>query len=332
MMLSLLVLPAALTPIGAGAAGLPEPLMLDPQPLTPPPSGMGLVTALAYLTLFVAVGLPWFRFFIVRNVDGASMRMAYLTGAVAILCQIVLAALTRLWEQGESVDRFFTTDAWTIEPGHGTVRALVFVVIGVAVEYVFVDRDVKSRVNQLAVFGGGILALGSLTVVGHTATLDPAWVAHGADFAHGLAGAFWVGGIIGLARYLVDAHAGATADERNYAVLTAADVLERFSAWAFWSVVVLMASGVTMAYFLLPSLSTLWSNVYGRLIALKVAILLIPLAMAAWNKLQLVPRLADQPDDFQAWAMLRRTVLIEAAAILTILLVTGFMVLRNPGA
>lgn len=308
-----------------------DDLRLDETPTTPPPAGMGAIQAIAYLSLILAVGLPWFRAFVLKRVDEWSVRVAHLAGAITILAHILIAPFTRLWEQDGSASDLLTLDAWQVEPGHGNVRALIFVVIGLIFELGYMQRPLSQRSVPWAIFLGGMFALGSLTVVGHTATLEPAWVVHGADFLHGLAAAFWFGGLVGLGRFLRVARRPEHPAEPWPLPADAARVVARFSWLAGWAFAALAISGGVIAFKVLGSWDALLHTTYGRVLIAKLSVVAIPFAFAVWNRLRLVPSIDRDPEISSAWSRLRTTVLVEASLLVVVLSLTGFLVLQNPG-
>ncbi|HWV23211.1 MAG TPA: CopD family protein, partial [Thermomicrobiales bacterium] len=153
------------------------------------------------------------------------------------------------------------------------------------------------------------------------------YLMHGADFLHGAAGSFWFGGLVGLSLYLA-AVLGKRDD--GTAPSGATTVVARFSFWAAIFFVGLALSGVVMAVRILGNWDALLHTTYGKVLIAKVLIVLLPLMLAAWNKFRLVPAVERAPDNASAWRHLRRTVLAEAAMLVVVLGVTGFLVLQNP--
>jgi copper transport protein len=307
-----------------------DDLRLDETPTTPPPTGMGAVQAIAYLALILAVGLPWFRAFVLKRVDEWSVRVAHLAGAIAILAHILIVPFTRIWEQDGSTSDLLTLGAWQVEPGHGNMRALIFVVIGLIFVLGYMQCPLSQRSVPWAIFLGGMFALGSLTVVGHTATLEPAWIVHGADFLHGLAAAFWFGGLVGLGRFLRVARRPEHPAEPRPLPADAARVVARFSWLAGWAVAALAISGSVIAFKVLGSWDALLHTTYGRVLIAKLSLVLIPFGFAIWNRLRLVPSVQSDPEASSAWNRLRATVLTEAGLLVVVLSLTGFLVLQNP--
>lgn len=164
---------------------------------------------------------------------------------------------------------------------------------------------------------GAALALASLPLTGHTRSFGPAWLVVGSDVLHVLAGSLWFGGLLGLFLTL-----------RSPAVDTpaAARTVARFSTAAAWLVLTLAVSGTLLAWRILPGPAALGTTGYGLTLLAKVATVGCVLAVAAWNRFRLVPRVAGSGSR----SLLRRTVGVEAAVLLLALSLTGVLVSQSP--
>lgn len=124
-----------------------------------------------------------------------------------------------------------------------------------------------------------VLAAASLALTGHSAAA--AWWAGAAMAAHAAVVAFWLGALWPLYATLRDRPAA-----------EAAAVVRRFGALALPSVLILLIAGGAVALSRIDSVSALAETLYGRLLVLKVALVLGMLALAAVNRRQLTPALA----------------------------------------
>jgi len=70
-----------------------------------------------------------------------------------------------------------------------------------------------------------------------------------------------------------------------------AGIVVRFSAVAITAVVLLVVTGVYRALAEVPALSDLWTTAYGVALLAKLAVFALMLALAAWNRMVLHPRL-----------------------------------------
>lgn len=316
-----------------GSRASVEDLLLDEFPRHEAPSGMAALTTLSYVGMLIAVGVPYFRVLIPRSMNAWSIRVTYGAAAMAVAAMLLLIPVTKAFEEEkDSIFAIFDPGMWNVDAGHGTVRALIFTGTGLAFSLHFLERDLRRRINRVGALGGGLMALGAFTVVGHTATLAPAAIIHGADFVHTLAASFWLGGLIALVQYLWSSRRKDDPDAAVHSPLDSARVIAKFSAMALWSFAALAVSGITMEWIVAGNPLDLLGNTYLNLLLVKLSILLVPLGMAIWNRFRLVPAVLDRPGDERAWGYLRRAITIEIIGVLMILFVTGYLVLQNPEA
>jgi putative copper resistance protein D len=151
----------------------------------------------------------------------------------------------------------------------------------------------------------GMLAWG-----GHAAGGDGAeGIIHpAADFLHLTAAAAWVGALIPLALLL----RVAGGDAASLAVARTATL--RFSAFGVASVATLLVTGLANTFYLVGSVQALAATDYGRLLAAKVALFFVMVAVAAINRFRLTPQLVPRETAAparHALRQLRRNVVIE---------------------
>lgn len=310
-----------------------EDLLLDEFPRHRAPAGMAALTTLSYVGMLVAVGVPYFRILVPGFTNDWSIRVSYAASAMAVGAMVLLVPVTKAFEEErDTILAIFEPGMWDVHAGHGTVRALIFTGSGLAFMLFFLERGIGRRTNRLAALGGGLLALGAFTVVGHTATLEPAAIIHGADFVHTLAASFWLGGLIALAQYLWSAVRRGHDTAEFHDPLDSARVIAKFSALALWSFAALATSGFAMGWIVAGNPLDLGGTTYLTLLVTKLGVLVVPLGMAVWNRFRLVPAVLDRPDDERRWAYLRTAIVIEVVGILLILFITGYLVLQNPEA
>ena len=139
-----------------------------------------------------------------------------------------------------------------------------------------------------------------------------------ADAAHLIAAALWLGALLPLMLLL----RGTTDRSRQY------EAAKSFSTLGVVCVVALLPSGVVNAYYLLGSVAALIGTAYGRILALKLVLVLTMLALAALNRWQLVPRLARHNGD--ASRQIARHAAIEAALGLGVIVVVAALGTMEP--
>jgi putative copper resistance protein D len=153
-----------------------------------------------------------------------------------------------------------------------------------------------------------------------------AWVGHGVmatgaegtlrlanQTIHLIAAAAWLGGLVPLARVLDQARRDPTRSA------LAIRVLRSFSAMALGAVALLVLSGLVNGWFLVGSPEALVATPYGQVLILKLVLFLGLLALAAVNRLSLLPRLTAAADPGSTLTALFRTVLAEQGLGLALL-------------
>ena len=172
-----------------------------------------------------------------------------------------------------------------------------------------------SRPRDVALLILGAATAASLVGVGHgmagTGMLVPLHMV--ADVVHLLCAATWVGGLFFLGLVLHQTARGHVAAD----VLRG--VLRRFSRIGYGAVAVLLASGCVNALILLARPAALVSTDYGRVLLVKIALALLMVAIAVFNRFALTPPVmaAAKPSVVALW----RSVMVEQGV--------GFLVLAS---
>jgi copper transport protein len=180
------------------------------------------------------------------------------------------------------------------------------------------------RERRVPATAAAALAVWSPALVGHTKAYEPVPLLVVTDALHLSAGAIWLGGLVGLALTL-PAIRGRRRDT--------ATVVSRFSTVAAGVLALLVASGTLTGWRILGSWDALFGTTYGRLLIVKVGIALLVVAIAAWNRYRLLPRVSTavgHDEGLVAAGLVRRTVVAEACLLLAVLGVTGFLVNQPP--
>jgi putative copper export protein/mono/diheme cytochrome c family protein len=196
-------------------------------------------------------------------------------------------------------------------------------------------NHLKDDSSILLAGGLGLSAclLASISLSGHAATADGAALAMqiSADALHLLAGGVWLGGLVPLFAFLrrcnQTTHLGAS--------VAAQEATRRYSRLGLVCVAVLIATGSYNAWILVGGLPPLFGTTYGRLLLIKLGLLLPLLGVAATNLLRLKPKIIsaspDGPEPKSALVeKLTRNVLIEACVGAMILYIVGHMAVTPP--
>ena len=169
----------------------------------------------------------------------------------------------------------------------------------------------------------GLIAILSVLLIGPVLTthgLNLGAIGSLVSLVHIVSASVWVGGLAFFgALYLPVIHRVAPDVVKTGAL--------RFSRLALVTVITLVATGVTQAYFYLGTLSALLGPVYGRTLLIKLIILTPLLLTAAVNRWRIVPRLAGAS---RMWAPLTLLVRVETALALTVVLVAAAVAISQP--
>ena len=173
-------------------------------------------------------------------------------------------------------------------------------------ELLVVTLLIRGIVGLSAGLIGALLIAVSYTFVGHSLG-DPRWLLASLLTLHLLAAAFWIGALLPLRRAVGQPEG--------------ARLLHRFGNIASFTVALLVVVGLIFAWLMTGSISNLLSTAYGWTLLAKLGLVAGLMALAALNKWRFVPALASGAP--AAVPHLRRSIQIEAIAVLLILLATA---------
>jgi copper transport protein len=261
----------------------------------------------AFLTVMSAIGLFILRMLIarplVRRVEGSNLRA--LSVAVVVTSIFGLIAIPVYVEESTAVDSLHSfwsfgslIPLWTTTAfarGYLKMELAFALFCGAAFVAVWVDRPRLERRTIASILAlAGALAAGAAVLVfpgaaGHAAQTPPRGLSVFLDWLHLVSGSIWLGGLIGL---LVLWRSLPVA--KRVAGLVVA--VPRFSNVAFGSVIVLLGTGIGATIVHLPVVQALWQTSYGKVILIKIGILLATLPLAAANLLRNKPGLVAARD------------------------------------
>lgn len=283
---------------------------------------------LGYLGLLLAAGGTFFLAFVHDGKDEERRLITVLivTAAVVAFVARVAAEPVRAIQisgQGEQavVDpRAYAVTLRTSDGWSGLVR-----LVGLSLLMVGVARRNSRRALWLATVGG-LIALASTTLAGHTVTAEPQWLVRLADLAHMLTAAIWFGGLV-LLGLILRRRWGRTDP------VDGAGLVARFSGWATVALALVMLAGVSMAWAEVRSLDELFDSTYGVVLLIKVALVVGVAAVGAYNNRRLVPAIRraaggepDQEGGHEVWRRLSTTVRLETVGLVVVLAITGMLV------
>ncbi|MGP5732916.1 copper resistance protein CopC [Arthrobacter rhombi] len=301
---------------------------------TPPNTqfAVSVLTALQYVTLMIFAGLIVFERLVLRSTtppDRRSRNILRLTGIGAATASLLLIPASALNVTGEPLPAVVSPSAWWPGVFWAPVAAAIIVCVGLAGAAVLWTRQQERRGTRLLAALLPLLALAAPVLVGHTRLMEPRALIIAADLGHLLAGSFWAGGVLGLLLFIAATRVSNNSEAGTAPALTV-KVVQRFSRIAVWSVVILAVSGTIMGVMILGSFDALIATSYGLTLLLKIGVVIPVIAIAAYNRTRLLPRIASRPPARMQWLTLTRTLSYEAALLIAVLLLTGFLTNLSP--
>ncbi len=283
-------------------------------------AGATVLSAIAYTGALVAAGTLFFSTAVDRRA-----KLRAITGRAAVLGAVALVAAVpfRVARLGGGLDALRNDEVLT-SALRGPVGVSTAVTAGaLLVVAVLVDR----RVPRWVVLFAALVALAGFSIEGHTRATDRRWAMVVSDIVHLAAGSIWLGGIVALV----------VAFRSSSDTTTLAAAVRRFSDTALFAVGVVAVTGVAMAWIILPTAGELTSTGYGLALIVKVALVLVVVALGAYNRFRLVPAVdareqspdtADRVSTARRW--LGRVVTAELVVLVAAVGVTAVMVTRSP--
>jgi copper transport protein len=232
-----------------------------------------------YVGLFVGVGGAFFRAWFAGSLSppAAPSIVALLAmGLVAVPLSVGLQGLDALELPLSGLQQ---KAAW--ETGLKTAYGLTAIAAAFTLIAGLFGVAAKSPRAARSLSLAGLLGTGlALALSGHASTAEPRLVSRAAVLLHGVGVAFWVGSLLPL---YAAVRAAAVRDRRS-----AGMQLERFSRAIVSALVVLVASGVWLAWVQLGRIDALWTTSYGQVLACKLVCVAGLLGLAAANRYRLV--------------------------------------------
>ena len=143
--------------------------------------------------------------------------------------------------------------------------------------------------------------IGTQALTGHAAGAANHHLAVSALYLHIAASAVWLGVLM------------AVAVSRTLIGLGAKDAVRRMSRLALWAAITLTVSGVANATLRIGKFTDLFTTGYGRLLAVKLVLMAVAIALAAWHRTVTMPRLDEAEVRDRFWRVLSLDVLALVA-------------------
>ena len=269
--------------------------------------------AVARLLLLFAIGTALFRLLLAPSYLAPVLRRAMRWLGIGGLAALFLfASAEGTLRAGLPITELLSSDAMGAAFGASNLSLRLLAAIGLILLAIG-----GARIVQVLGIACAIAGMGDS---GHVLAVLPAGVGQGLMMLHGFAAALWIGAIAPLRAALA----------RNADAETLALFL-RFQGYGALAMAATLASGIALAWLLLPRIADLWQSDYGLRLCAKLAAVALMLAIATTNRLWLTRRaLAGRP---HLRGLLRIILGLDLiAAILATLLAVGLSLGPPPAA
>lgn len=297
-----------------------------------------------YASLMLLFGMPLFALYALKGEErahgqvlpfrGLAIGLALLATGLSALSLVMMTAsmagVPLLETDSASVSMMISETPM----GHAWVARMAALLLTVSCAVAIGGRRSSTWLALVSI--GSAIALGSLAWTGHGAASEGTAGTRQliADIVHLLASGAWIGALAALASILFRASAAMTNDRLRMTHRA----LDRFSVIGTVVVVLIVVSGLVNSYMLVgpAHILSLPSTLYGQLLMAKLALFGVMLGLAAANRFRHTPtldRAIDRNETSKAVAALRRSLIFEMGAALTILgLVAWLGTLQPPMA
>ena len=185
----------------------------------------------------------------------------------------------------------------------------------------------KTPASDLLLLSAAVAAGFSQAVVpfaSHPTTLDPRWIGLAAAIAHRLALSVWLGGLPALILLIGVGTIGE--DTRHFA----GAILRHFSRVATVAMLIILATGGILTWYLVGNLPGMIGTLYGNLLSIKLALLAGVLLIAKSLQSQLLPALEIKPSDSVFLSYARRVKVETLLAVLIVFIASDMAGLSPP--
>jgi len=269
---------------------------------------------IGFLASFLATGAAAFRFVVLRadaaaepEVDRRGSRRAAILGLIGAAVSALMYALLSLPNGAARLHKTIVKVAFGSGPAAIQSTALILLVIGFALAI--------ARVRA----GWVLAAIG--VIAGPFANLVFGSWNRSINPIHRLSGGLWIGTlfILLVAGFNAVQHSGLDSVRRG---ALAANMVHRFSPLALVAFAMLAFTGLNTAWRHLKRLHALWTTSYGYALIAKLVVVLVVVALGAWNWRRQRPLLGTE----SAAAVLQRSASYEVAAATVVLIITSVLV------
>jgi putative copper export protein len=272
-----------------------------------------IIGIVAFICSFMAIGAVGFRFVVLRGDAAAEPAIAERAARRAAIYGVIGYVITSLmyvaFDLAPEAQKKGISLLSVVTSGTQTTVETICIVLGIIGFLLAVSRVGAGWF--LAAIGAIGEPLASL-LSGWNRAINP---------IHVLAGGLWIGTlfILLMAGFTTVLRSDLDAVRRGE---LAASMVHRFSPLALCAFALLAFTGVNTAWRHLKVLSNLWSTPYGYTLIAKLCVVLVVVALGAWNWRKQRPLLGTE----SAAAVLRRSATAEVIAATVVLAITSVLV------
>ncbi|WP_258596527.1 copper resistance CopC/CopD family protein [Mesorhizobium sp. AR07] len=267
----------------------------------PQRSAIWIGKVLLYIGLFLGVGGAFALAWLARG-EQAGRRFVI----ASILCGLIAAPLSLGLQGLDALEAPLSHLAqpviWRtgLDTSFGWTVLVALIALGLGLLSLAGPRAVAKPFALAGLVGVGI----ALAASGHASAAEPQWLTRAMVFLHGAGIALWAGALMPLGLVLK----GQSAE--------AAPILRRFSRMILPVVIVLVAAGVVLAIIQVQTPAALVSTSYGKLLLIKLGLLVFLFTLAAVNRWKLTA--AAEAGATEVQRRLARSIGVEMLIVLAI--------------
>jgi copper transport protein len=313
---------------GANAAGVAAQVLDEQAGSRSVDVAFGTARFLEFLALLVIVGGALSLVYVLRD-EASTLREPVWASVSVVAVLLAVVSLMAIGLEGSKASGLGLSSAarWSLisdvlDTRFGRVsllRVVVALTLAALGAYALLVRERRGRL--LAWLAVGLAGSAALTPALSGHALADGTTAVFSDWAHVLAAGAWAGGLAFLVLVLLRSR------ERW---MLATRIVPRFSDLAVVSISVLLSAGVLSGFLEVRSWSGLWDTTYGRLLLVKVALVLPVLALGAFNNRFSVPRLRAGVASALERRRFLTSVTVELTLAVVIVGVTAALVAEPP--
>jgi copper transport protein len=277
-------------------------------PSTTTPLPIWLARIVVYLGWIGGIGGAFFLTVIAGRRPPLADRLIVALLGLGVIATVISLGLQGLDELGGDLADLGNTAVWDtgLQSRYGGTLGLGSVALLLAAAALRCRRHGVSLAGATASL---LMVAFAMTLSGHAGTATPIWAARPALALHGAAATLWGGSLLPLLILVAMRHE------------SAASAALRLSAALLPTIAALVLSGATLAFLQGVTTTNLLETGYGRLLACKLALVLVMLGLGALNRYVLVPRIVAVAHVHGR--LLRRVLAVDVCLLLAVLAVVA---------